>query len=107
MPKEAVLSDNFSHSVGNFLLVFLFEAVMATMIKWLQEEWRKAGPQKDMMPVDKTSLGSAALSLVLWSTWVYFRSDMRQPDKQNELLTAFLSLACGMMEGAFFYGPHC
>lgn len=59
------------------------------------------------MPVDKTSLGSAALSLVLWSTWVYFRSDMRQPDKQNELLTAFLSLVCGMKEGTFFYGLHC
>lgn len=60
------------------------------------------------MPVqDKTSLSSAALSLVLWSTWVYFRSDMRQPDKQNELLTAFLSLACGMKEGTFFCGLHC
>lgn len=34
-------------------------------------------------PVDKASLGPAAL--VLQSTWVYFMSETRQPEKQNKL----------------------
>lgn len=76
---------------------FLFGIVMTTLIKWLHQQRRKARPQKDMTPMDKASLGLAALSLVLWSIWVYFRLDMRQPDKQNELLAAFLSLVCGVL----------
>lgn len=98
-----------SYSVGNILPVSLVGS-FSLKLSWLpwssgcSRNGGRLGPGRTW-PCEQGSLGSRCSAVVLQSTWVHFMSDMRQSEKQNKLLSAFLS-SCGMERGPF-YCPHC